>query len=140
MTTTKQLSIFALEQNDDGVAVLRFNIPCATHNTITAEFGQQFQAMVEAIEADADIQALVLYSDKPGSFLAGADIGEMDQFRDASEIEGLSAALQAGFQRLSDLRVPVVAAIEGACLGGGLELALACDLRIVADSPKTTLG
>lgn len=140
MKTLNKTSIFALEQHADGVAVLRFNVPDAPHNTITSEFGEQFEAMLDVVAAEAGIRALVIYSDKPDSFLAGADLNEMERYDDAAEIEALSRRAQAFFDRLSGLKMPVVAAINGACLGGGLELALACDVRIAADTAKTALG
>lgn len=140
MTTSKDSSIFKLEMHDDGIAVLRFDVPGATHNTITAAFGEQFDAMLETVAHDTEITALVIISDKPGSFLAGADIDELEKVESAAEAEALSTAAQAAFRRLSRLHVPVIAAIDGACLGGGLELALACDVRIAADTPGTALG
>ena len=132
--------VFTLEKRDDGIVILRFAVPGARQNTITADFADSFDRALDAIEHDTEVIGVVLISDTPGSFLAGADIGLFDQVESAAEVEGLSKRGQASFTRLSKLHVPVVAAIEGSCLGGGLELALACDVRIAAESRATTLG
>ncbi|MES1949949.1 fatty acid oxidation complex subunit alpha FadJ [Salinisphaera sp. S4-8] len=132
--------LFTIEKRDDGIAILRFGVPGARQNTIKAEFADAFDRVLETLEHDTEVIGIVLISDKPGSFLAGADIGLFDTVTSAAEVQALSKRGQAGFTRLSKLHVPVVAAIDGSCLGGGLEMALACDVRIAADTPATTLG
>jgi len=132
--------IFKLEKHEDGIVVLRFGVPGASQNTIKADFADAFDAVLEKLEHDTEVIGVVLISDKPGSFMAGADIGLFNHVKSAGEVEALSLAAQAGFKRLSKLHVPVVAAIDGSCLGGGLEMALACDVRIAADTPATALG
>ena len=132
--------LFAVERRDDGIAVVRFAVPGATQNTLRADFAPAFETLLESLEHDTEVIGVVLVSARPGSFMAGADIDMLDAQKSAADVEALSKQGQAGFRRLSKLRVPVVAAIEGACLGGGLELALACDVRIAADTAATTLG
>lgn len=132
--------LFTLEKHDDGIAVLRFAVADARQNTLRADFGPAFDEVLTAIEADTEIIGVVVISDKPGSFLAGADISLFEQVKTAAEVEQLSRDGQAGFARLSALHVPVVAAIDGACLGGGLELALAADVRVAAGTEHTSLG
>jgi 3-hydroxyacyl-CoA dehydrogenase/enoyl-CoA hydratase/3-hydroxybutyryl-CoA epimerase len=132
--------IFRIDKREDGIVILRFSVPGATQNTLKADFADAFDTVLESIEHDTEVIGVVLISDKPGSFMAGADIGLFSQVKSAAEVEALSLAGQAGFKRLSKLHVPVVAAIDGSCLGGGLEMALACDVRIAADTPATTLG
>ena len=139
-TQSNPAQIFTLEKHEDGVAILWFAIPGARQNTIKAEFGAAFDQQLAAIEKDTDITGLVLISAKPGSFMAGADIGMFDRMHTAAEVAAMAGAAKATFDRLAALHVPVVAAIDGACLGGGLELALACDVRVAADTPKTVLG
>lgn len=133
-------SIFTIDKHADGVAVLSFDVPGSRQNTITVDFGEAFEQRLQQLEQDTEITALVITSGKSGSFLAGADISMFDHVESAAEVEQMSRSLQAGFDRLSSLSVPVVAAIDGACLGGGLELALSCDVRVVANTSATTLG
>ncbi|MBS64031.1 fatty acid oxidation complex subunit alpha FadJ [Salinisphaera sp.] len=139
-SSTAAEELFELEQRDDGILILRFAVPGARQNTINADFAAAFDRVLELIEHNTEVIGVVLISAKPGSFMAGADIGLFDHGYLASEFEALSKRGQAGYRRLSKLHVPVVAAIDGSCLGGGLEMALACDVRIAADSEATVLG
>ena len=86
------------------------------------------------------IRAVVLISGKPDNFIAGADIEEFTALTTQADAERLSFEGQEMVSRVETLPKPVVAAIHGACLGGGLELALACHYRIATDHPKTQLG
>src|SRR5262249_14413452 len=85
-------------------------------------------------------KGMVLISGKPDTFIAGADIDQFLTFRLAADAERVSRLGQDLLNRLEKLRVPVVAAIHGACLGGGLEVTLACRYRICTDHPRTTLA
>lgn len=139
-TKQSKQSAFSLETRDDGVAVVRMDVPGEAHNVLKAEFADDFEALFEQIRSDSDIKALVFASAKPGSFLAGADIKLFDDVKTTEEVTDLAHQCQGAFQQIEDLNIPVVAAIDGACLGGGLELALACDARIATDTAKTSLG
>ncbi len=86
------------------------------------------------------VKGMIIHSLKPDNFVAGADVRMLEACTTASEAEALAKQGQDLFQQLSDLPYPVVAAIHGPCLGGGLELALACDYRVCTDSDKTRLG
>ena len=86
------------------------------------------------------IRGVVLISGKPDTFIAGADIEELTALTTQAEAERLSFEGQEMVSRVETLPKPVVAAIHGACLGGGLELALACHYRVATDHPKTQLG
>src|SRR5678816_3258622 len=85
-------------------------------------------------------RAMVVRSGKPDNFIAGADIKDFVAIRSAMEGEALSRAGQALLDRLEAVAVPVVAAIHGSCVGGGLETALACRYRVASDDPKTVVG
>jgi len=88
---------------------------------------------------EGKIDALVIRSGKPHSFVAGADIDAIADLEDPTEAEAKIRLGQAVFNDVALLPVPTVAAVHGACVGGGLELALACDFRVLSDSPKTKL-
>ncbi len=87
-----------------------------------------------------DIRTLLIWSDKPDMFLAGADINEIEAMKTKEDALVLVEKLQEVFQELSELPQVTMAAIEGPCLGGGLELALACQYRLCSDSSTTRLG
>ncbi|MDB5038690.1 MAG: multifunctional fatty acid oxidation complex subunit alpha [Bacteriovoracaceae bacterium] len=88
----------------------------------------------------AEIKTLLIYSDKPDMFLAGADITEIERMTTKEQALDMVEKAQDVFQMLSELPQVSIVAIDGACLGGGLELALACNYRICSDSPSTKLG
>ncbi|EKF75975.1 short chain enoyl-CoA hydratase/3-hydroxyacyl-CoA dehydrogenase [Alcanivorax hongdengensis A-11-3] len=134
-----QSRAFTVKPLDNGVAVLEINVPGDAQNTLKAEFADDFNAAFSDIES-ARPKALVLYSTKPGSFMAGADINLFEKAENAQQVSDLSTLCQQTFGKLETLGIPVVAAIKGACLGGGLELALACSYRIAANSGDTVLG
>ena len=138
--TAAPLSAFRFSLRPDGVGVIDVNVPGDAQNTLKAEFGQQFDAVIAEAKATSGLKGLVIRSTKPGSFIAGADINMFDRASSAKEIAALSLSCHEAFQQLEDFKVPVVAAIDGACLGGGLELALACHARICSDGKATVLG
>ncbi|MGV3604996.1 MAG: 3-hydroxyacyl-CoA dehydrogenase NAD-binding domain-containing protein [Planctomycetaceae bacterium] len=111
-------------------------------NTLTAAFWNEFQEAVRELEQCPNLQAVLISSAKPGQFLAGADLQEMVKRLDRtpSQIEADCLARQNILCRLSALPAVTLAWIDGACVGGGLELALACDFRWGKDSPLVTLG
>ena len=123
----------------DGIAVLTFDLPGESINKFSPAVIEEFTSYVERIEQDLTIGAAVLISAKPGIFIAGADIDQFLEFRTAADAAAASAFGHRMMHRIEKGRVPVVAAIDGACLGGGLEFALACAYRVLADSPKTLL-
>jgi 3-hydroxyacyl-CoA dehydrogenase/enoyl-CoA hydratase/3-hydroxybutyryl-CoA epimerase len=124
----------------DGVATLLVDDPAEKVNTIHPELMLEFARLLDRLERDQGVRALVLASGKPDGFVAGAKIELFQQARDAGAVARLARDLQAGFDRLERYPKPVVAAIRGACLGGGLEWALACRYRIASDEPSTALG
>ena len=140
MTTEAKFTVFHPAVREDGVAVVTIDVPGESQNTLKAEFVSEANALLDQLEQDATVQGVVLISGKPGSFIAGADIHMLQACRTAGEATELSLAGQRVFDRLENFKTPVVAAIDGACLGGGLELALACQGRVCTDHPKTALG
>ncbi len=138
-TTTDAAKAFTVTQ-EGGVATLLLDVPGESVNTLSAEVGDELDALLTRLEGDAAVKAVVIASGKKEGFVAGAKIEMIRAVASAAEAEALSRKAQAGFDRLAAFPKPVVAAIHGACLGGGLELALACHYRVAAADPKTTLG
>lgn len=129
-----------LEKRSDRVAVLVFDVPGEGVNTLRAEFADEMDAILDQIEGDPEVSALVLASAKADSFIAGADISMIARATSAEVAAHLSERGQRAVERLEKLRVPSVAAIHGACLGGGLELSLGCSARVATNHAKTALG
>ncbi|MGH1362971.1 MAG: 3-hydroxyacyl-CoA dehydrogenase NAD-binding domain-containing protein [Calditrichia bacterium] len=109
-------------------------------NKLGAYLLDEFATMLSTLGQDNRIIAVVLISRKVDSFIVGADLDELAELKLPGEVEKLVRAGQELLQRLDDFPKPVVAAVHGAALGGGLEVALACDYRICSDSPKTIFG
>ncbi|CAN5419643.1 fatty acid oxidation complex subunit alpha FadJ [soil metagenome] len=124
----------------DGIAVITIDLQGEPVNKVTAALRIEFTELFGRIDADKSVKGVVIATGKTDTWLAGADIDEFLTLRTASEGEALSRGGQVLLARLEGLAVPVVAAIHGACLGGGLETALACRYRIASDHPKTVLA
>jgi len=125
---------------DDGIAVITFDHPDEKVNKLTTQVMERFSEVINEVSGNQDVQAILINSAKKGIFIAGADIREIQGIEDPRAGEELSRKGQAILDRLESLPIPVIAAIDGACLGGGMELALACHYRIITDHPKTVLG
>jgi 3-hydroxyacyl-CoA dehydrogenase / enoyl-CoA hydratase / 3-hydroxybutyryl-CoA epimerase len=124
----------------DDILIVTIDRPGVSLNTLTPGLIGEFEGVLLRVDDDTLIKGVVLTSGKPDSFIAGADIEQFLEITSAAEAERTSRMGQDLLDRLEKLRVPVVAAIHGACLGGGLEVALACRYRICTEHPKTTLG
>jgi 3-hydroxyacyl-CoA dehydrogenase/enoyl-CoA hydratase/3-hydroxybutyryl-CoA epimerase len=111
---------------EDSVAVVTFDLPGEPVNKLSNAVKVEFEALLIRLRDDEDVKAVVLISSKPDTFIAGADIEEFTALTTKVEAERLSFEGQEMVSRVETLAKPVVAAIHGACLGGGLELALAC--------------
>lgn len=134
------VSSFSLNIRDDKVAVITMDIPGESMNVLKASFADEIDAMLKQLANDSTLKGVVFISGKKDSFIAGADISMLDACQTAEQAQTIAAMGQQMFDRLEQLRLPVVAAIHGPCLGGGLELALACHVRVASSSPKTVLG
>lgn len=129
-----------VDKTNDGIVVIA--IDCANNkvNKVSAAFLEEINALLDAVETDVTLRGMVLISAKKDNFLVGADIEEFRrmQSREAAHRYILKANSMLG--RIDALKIPVVAAIHGSCLGGGLELALVADYRMAEDSPRTVMG
>jgi len=124
----------------DGVAVLRFDSPESKVNSLGIEASGELQDAFKKFMEDSSAKSAVLMSGKPGCFIAGADINMLAACKTAEEATELSKGCQDMLAEVEKSNKPVVAAIQGSCLGGGLEVAMACQYRIAVDGLKTSLG
>ncbi|EFP7034914.1 fatty acid oxidation complex subunit alpha FadJ, partial [Shigella dysenteriae] len=133
-------SAFTLNVRLDNIAVITIDVPGEKMNTLKAEFASQVRAIIKQLRENKELRGVVFVSAKPDNFIAGADINMIGNCKTAQEAEALARQGQQLMAEIHALPIPVIAAIHGACLGGGLELALACHGRICTDDPKTVLG
>ena len=139
-TETKHWSFYA---DIEKIGWLTINTPGASVNTLSREAIMELETLVARFEDLAQSQELVgvvLLSGKSSGFIAGADVSEFDAMSDFSVLPEALKRTHALFSRIENLKIPVVAGIHGFCLGGGLELALACHYRIAVNDEKTRIG
>ncbi|MFP4074687.1 MAG: 3-hydroxyacyl-CoA dehydrogenase NAD-binding domain-containing protein [Actinomycetota bacterium] len=137
MTTTSTRSAFTIERRDAG-AILWFDLPDSPVNVLRPDVEDDLDEALAELEADPP-KALVIASGKD-SFCVGADVEMLSEADDVEQVTELSRAAQKLMDRIEGLPFPTVAAIEGNCLGAGLEVALACDYRVAANTNSTKLG
>ncbi len=124
----------------DGIARVVFDLAGEPVNKITALVAEELHQLFNQLQGDRTVRAVVFASGKRDNFVAGADIDAFVALHsDAAALE-LVRGGQALVNRFGELDKPVVAAIHGACLGGGLEAALACAYRVATDHPRTSIG
>ncbi len=129
-----------LETDIDNILWLYFDKQNSTVNTINQGVMEELLMIINELKNTTQYNGVILASGKKQGFIAGADIAQFTQFTDAAEAEKLLRHGQMIFAQLEALKIPTVAMIEGFCVGGGLELALACRYRVAEDGPKTRLG
>ncbi len=130
---------WTIEREADGFAWLTLDKAGATANTLSGEVLAELNEALDLLDRDPP-KALVIRSGKANGFIAGADV---DEFAGVTDEAGALAIVRRGwdtFERLAQVRYPTLALVKGFCLGGGLELALACRYRVVVDEPGTRLG
>uniref|UniRef100_A0A673YHT8 enoyl-CoA hydratase n=1 Tax=Salmo trutta TaxID=8032 RepID=A0A673YHT8_SALTR len=124
----------------EDVAVIRMNDPNSKVNTLSVRMQNEMIEVFNEVSANDAVQSAVLISSKPGCFIAGADINMIQACNTSEEVTKLSQEGQKMFERIEKSSKPIVAAINGSCLGGGLEFAIACQYRVATKSKKTVLG
>jgi 3-hydroxyacyl-CoA dehydrogenase/enoyl-CoA hydratase/3-hydroxybutyryl-CoA epimerase len=142
MTTTQGTSTIRWEQDADGIVVLTLDDPSSSANTMNDAYVQSMGETVDRLEREKDsVRGVVLTSAKK-TFFAGGNLGSLIQATPDTRDQVLAqvTTVKSQLRRLETLGIPVAAAINGAALGGGLEIALACHHRVVLDDPKVKLG
>ncbi len=133
-------SALQLHDPDEGLACLVVDAPDAKVNVIGRALVEELEAMLDELEGRTDIAALVLLSGKPRNFIAGADLDAIEDVTEPREVAEAVRLVQGLYSRWQRLPFPTIAAIEGACLGGGTEWALASDHIVVANRPDLRIG
>ena len=131
---------FRIEKRPDGVALLIIDVKGDAMNTMKETFVPEVDEAMNILRNDSDIKAVVLTSGKDDNFIAGADITMLDQVTTAEQGEQVSKEGQRALNDVANFAKPIVAAIHGPALGGGLETAMACHARVCSDDKKTKLG
>jgi fatty acid oxidation complex alpha subunit len=124
----------------DHIAICTLDIPGDKVNTLGSRLTEEFDSLLNFIEEKNEIFGAIIISGKEDNFIAGANIEELKNAASKDDVIQLSQTGHRLLNRLSELKKPIVAAINGSCLGGGLELALACHYRVATDDKKTVLG
>ncbi|HYS54009.1 MAG TPA: 3-hydroxyacyl-CoA dehydrogenase NAD-binding domain-containing protein [Thermoanaerobaculia bacterium] len=130
---------FRIEREGE-LAMVWFDLPGEKVNKFSSTVMMEFARVVDDMERARDIRRIVIASGKPTIFIAGADVSEFTKASTPELAREYTRFGQQTFHRFSKLPQVKVAAINGACLGGGCELAISCDWRVMSDSPKATIG
>ncbi|MFG0230787.1 3-hydroxyacyl-CoA dehydrogenase NAD-binding domain-containing protein, partial [Achromobacter sp. 413638] len=139
MSALDTLSHWRLARDPDGLAWLTFDRAASAVNALSADTMAELALVLDALDKDPP-KGLVIRSGKPTGFIVGADVNEFASLDTPEQGRALVARGWNLFNRLAAVRYPTLALIQGHCLGGGLELALACRYRLVADQPGVSLA
>lgn len=129
---------FTIDKN--GVANLVFNTPNEKINKLSGQVLIELEKALNVIDGNKAIRLLLISSAKKNIFIAGADINEIKNLWDKEDAYAKVAYGQNIIDKIADLKIPTIAVVNGACMGGGLELALACKYRVGVVNPKTMLA
>lgn len=129
-----------LETDKDQILWVYFDKQNQSVNTMDFEVMKELSDITDTLQNSTDYKGIIFASAKKNGFIAGADISQFTQFTDIDEAVSLLKSGQHIYDKIENLKIPTVAMIDGFCLGGGMELVLACHYRVVEDGPKTRLG
>ncbi|XP_019524239.1 PREDICTED: methylglutaconyl-CoA hydratase, mitochondrial isoform X4 [Hipposideros armiger] len=135
--TEDELRVRYLEEENRGIVVLGINRAYAK-NSFSKNLVKMLSKAVDALKSDKKVRTVIVRSEVPGIFCAGADLKERVKMH-SSEVGPFVSKIRAVINEIANLPVPTIAALDGLALGGGLELALACDIRVAAASAKMGL-
>ena len=132
------------EVDGDGVAILTWDMEGRSANVLNSASSDAFNTAIDRIVADAAVKGAVMCSAKKGIFIAGADLEQIEEIafgpKDATELTNSLGALSALIRKMETCGKPFAVAIEGAAMGGGLEVALGAHYRVMADNPRVQIG
>src|SRR5262245_10804040 len=134
-------SAFRLELREDGIAFLTFDQPLEKINTLSLSALEELELCLDLAKKNSAIKILVIKSNKPNIFVVGADLKNIElALEDPVYARKIMELGHKVFLKLSDLEFPTLAWIDGVCLGGGAELALACSYRVITDNLSSKIG
>lgn len=136
MTTPNATTPALLFERENDVATITINRPWVK-NAFTVQMWRELHALADQVQADANIRVLVLQGAGDEAFTSGSDIGEFAKM-EVDEVDSGFQVMEDAISAIEDLPIPTIASLNGFALGGGLELALACDIRIASE--RATLG
>jgi 3-hydroxyacyl-CoA dehydrogenase/enoyl-CoA hydratase/3-hydroxybutyryl-CoA epimerase len=131
---------FNLEKKSNGITILWFDLPGEKVNKFNAVVMEELSEITESLKKEKEIKALLLMSKKEGIFIAGADVNEIKDIRDENIGYEVARKGQDIFKAFGDLPFKTISVINGACMGGGTELSIACDFRLATDHSKTKIA
>jgi 3-hydroxyacyl-CoA dehydrogenase/enoyl-CoA hydratase/3-hydroxybutyryl-CoA epimerase len=128
------------EITEDQICILTFDRPDSAANIFDRATLEELHRQIDAIGGNSRLRGVILASAKKSIFIAGADLHAISQFTEPAQLDELIRLGQTAFDRLAHLSIPTIAAIHGACVGGGYELCLACNYRIASSDRSTKIG
>ena len=128
------------EITEDQICILTFDRPDSAANIFDRATLEELHAHIDAIGGNARLRGVIVTSAKKSIFIAGADLHSISQFTQPAQLDELIRLGQTAFDRLAHLSIPTIAAIHGACVGGGYEICLACNYRIASSDRATKIG
>ncbi len=130
---------FTIERDGD-LAIVWFDLPGEKVNKLSSPVLRELSGIIDELGASRDLKKVIFASRKPGIFIAGADVTEFTTVEGVEQAKAYVRLGQEVFTKLTKLPQTTVAAIDGACLGGGCEMAISCDWRVISDSPRAQIG
>ncbi|PYJ50037.1 MAG: hypothetical protein DME87_07510, partial [Verrucomicrobia bacterium] len=140
MPTVVTGSMIRREIGDDHICLLTFDRPDSSANIFDAATLNKLNEHLDFVENERSLRGVVIASAKKSIFIAGADLKTLLEQAQAGGMRAFIEEGQRTLNRLAELRIPTVAAIHGACAGGGYEITLACDYRVASNDPSTRIG